>query len=63
MHRNFERFRATELVARTQVHCQHLVQAFDNGAKLFKAAGQHALEGIVSKLLASAYRSAFRVIG
>jgi bifunctional non-homologous end joining protein LigD len=51
------RLQLTELVARTQVRCLHLVQGFDNGAKLFKAAEQHDLEGIVSKRQASAYRS------
>ena len=51
------RLKLTELVARTSVPCLHLVQGFDNGAKLFKAAEQHGLEGIVSKRLASAYRS------
>jgi ATP-dependent DNA ligase len=33
------------------------VQAFDNGAKLYKAAKQHGLEGIFSKRQASPYRS------
>ena len=51
------RLTLTELVARTRVACLHLVQGFDNGAKLFKAAEQHGLEGIVSKRLASAYGS------
>jgi hypothetical protein len=32
------RLKLTELVARTSVPCLHLVQGFDNGAKLFKAA-------------------------
>jgi bifunctional non-homologous end joining protein LigD len=35
----------------------HLVQGFDNGAKLLEAADRHGLEGIVSKRQASAYRS------
>jgi bifunctional non-homologous end joining protein LigD len=51
------RLQLTELVARTSVPCLHLVQGFDNGAKLFKAAEQHGLEGIVSKRVASAYHS------
>jgi bifunctional non-homologous end joining protein LigD len=51
------RLKLTELVARTSVPCLHLVQGFDNGAKLFKAAEQHGLEGIVSKRQTSAYRS------
>jgi bifunctional non-homologous end joining protein LigD len=51
------RLRLTTLVARSQVHCLHLVQGFDNGEKLYKAAEQHGLEGIVSKRQASPYRS------
>jgi bifunctional non-homologous end joining protein LigD len=51
------RLQLTELVARTQVHCLHLVQGFDNGTKLFKAAERHGLEGIVSKLQSSIYYS------
>jgi len=51
------RLELTELVARRSVQCLHLVQGFDNGAKLFKAAEQHGLEGIVSKRQTSAYRS------
>ena len=39
------------------VHCLHLVQGFDDGAKLLEAAERHGLEGIVSKRQASAYRS------
>jgi ATP-dependent DNA ligase len=34
-----------------------LVPAFDDGAKLLAAAERHGLEGIVSKRVASAYRS------
>ena len=51
------RLQLTELVARSGVRCLHLVQAFDNGAKLLQAAEHHGLEGIVSKRQASAYRS------
>ena len=51
------RLQLTELVARSDIHCLHLVQAFDNGAKLLKAAERHGLEGIVPKRKASAYRS------
>jgi hypothetical protein len=51
------RLQLTELVARSGVHCLHLVQGFDNGAKLLEAAERHGLEGIVSKRQASAYRS------
>ena len=51
------RLQLAELVARSSVHCLHLVQAFDNGAKLLQAAERQGLEGIVSKRQASAYRS------
>ena len=51
------RLQLTELVARSNVHCLHLVQGFDDGAKLLEAAERHGLEGIVSKRQASAYRS------
>jgi bifunctional non-homologous end joining protein LigD len=51
------RLQLTELVARSSVHCLHLVQGFDNGAKLLAAAERHGLEGIVSKRQASAYSS------
>jgi len=51
------RLKLTELVARSSVPCLHLVQGFDNGAKLLKAAERHGLEGIVSKRQASAYAS------
>jgi bifunctional non-homologous end joining protein LigD len=51
------RLKLTELVARSSVHCLHLVQGFDNGAKLLEAAEQHGLEGIVSKRQASPYSS------
>jgi bifunctional non-homologous end joining protein LigD len=51
------RLQLTQLVARTEVHCLHLVQGFDNGAKLLAAAERHGLEGVVSKRQASAYRS------
>jgi len=50
------RLQLTEVVARSDIHCLHLVQAFDNGAKLLEAAERHGLEGIVSKRQASAYR-------
>ena len=51
------RLRLTELLLRSDVHCLHLVQAFDDGVKLLEAAEEHGLEGIVSKRQASAYRS------
>jgi bifunctional non-homologous end joining protein LigD len=46
-----------KLVARSDNQCLHLVQAFDDGAKLLEAAARHGLEGIVSKRKASPYRS------
>ena len=51
------RLKLAELVARSSVHCLHLVQGFDNGAKLLEAAERHGMEGIVSKRQASAYSS------
>jgi bifunctional non-homologous end joining protein LigD len=51
------RLQLTELLARSNVRCLHLVWGFDNGAKLLEAAERHGLEGIVSKRARSAYRS------
>jgi bifunctional non-homologous end joining protein LigD len=51
------RLKLTELVARSSIHCLHLVQGFDNGAKLLDAAELHGLEGIVSKRQTSRYSS------
>jgi ATP-dependent DNA ligase len=51
------RLQLTELVARSNVRCLHLVWGFDDGAKLLEAAERHGLEGIVSKRQVSAYRS------
>jgi bifunctional non-homologous end joining protein LigD len=51
------RLQLTELVARSNVRCLHLVWGFDNGAKLLEVAERHGLEGIVSKRQASAYSS------
>jgi bifunctional non-homologous end joining protein LigD len=51
------RLQLTELVARSNVRCLHLVWGFDNGAKLLEAAERHGLEGIVSKRQASVYHS------
>jgi bifunctional non-homologous end joining protein LigD len=51
------RLKLGELVARSDVRCLHLTQAFDDGAKLLEAAERHGLEGIVSKRTDSAYRS------
>jgi bifunctional non-homologous end joining protein LigD len=51
------RLQLTELVARSNVRCLHLVWGFDNGAKLLEVAERHGLEGIVSKRQASPYSS------
>jgi hypothetical protein len=51
------RLKLTELVLRSDVHCLHPVQMFDDGAELLEAAERHGLEGIVSKRQASPYRS------
>jgi ATP-dependent DNA ligase len=51
------RRRLVHLVGRADIPCLHLVQAFDDGAKLPEAAERHGLEGIVSKRQASAYSS------
>jgi bifunctional non-homologous end joining protein LigD len=39
------RLKLTELVARSSVHCLHLVQGFDNGANLFRAGRTSATTG------------------
>ena len=51
------RLQLTELVARSDIHCMHPAQAFDDGVKLLEETARHGLEGIVSKRKASAYRS------
>jgi bifunctional non-homologous end joining protein LigD len=51
------RLQLTELMARSNVRCLHLVWGFDDGAKLLEAAERHGLEGIVSKRAISAYSS------
>jgi bifunctional non-homologous end joining protein LigD len=51
------RRRLERLLARSDVPCLRLVEAFDNGEELLEAADRHGLEGIVSKRKASAYRS------
>ena len=45
------------LVSHTEIPCLHLVQAFNDGAKLLHAAERMELEGIVSKRRGAAYRS------
>jgi len=51
------RLHLTELLARSNVPCLHLVWGFDDGAKLLEVAERHGLEGIVSKRQASPYCS------
>jgi bifunctional non-homologous end joining protein LigD len=51
------RRRLLRLLSRSEIPCLHLVQTFDDGAKLLEAAEQHGLEGIVSKRRGAAYRS------
>jgi bifunctional non-homologous end joining protein LigD len=45
------------LVSRSDIRCLHLVEGFQDGAKLLKAAERHGLEGIVSKRRDARYRS------
>jgi bifunctional non-homologous end joining protein LigD len=54
------RRRLAWLIARSEIPCLHLVEAFDDGAKLLAAAEQHKVEGIVSKRRTSPYRSGMR---
>jgi bifunctional non-homologous end joining protein LigD len=51
------RRRLAWLIARSEIACLHLVEAFDGGAKLLAAAERNKLEGIVSKQRISPYRS------
>jgi bifunctional non-homologous end joining protein LigD len=51
------RRRLERLLARAEIPCLHLVEAFDDGPALFTAAERHGLEGIVSKRVTSAYQS------
>jgi bifunctional non-homologous end joining protein LigD len=51
------RRRLERLLARSNVRCLRLVEAFDDGVKLLEAAERHHLEGVVSKRKASPYRS------
>ena len=57
------RLQLTELVARSNVRCLHLVWGFDDGAKLLKVAERRGLEGIVSKRQASAQLSGPSICG
>jgi bifunctional non-homologous end joining protein LigD len=51
------KLRLARLVARSDVPCLHLVDAFHAGVKLLKTAERMLLEGIVSKRRNSVYRS------
>ena len=51
------RRRLARLISRSEIPCLHLVEAFDDGAKLLEAAERMQLEGIVSKRRAAPYRS------
>jgi bifunctional non-homologous end joining protein LigD len=51
------RRRLVRLVCRAEVPCLHLVEAFDDGAALLRAAERHGLNGIVSKRRDARYRS------
>jgi len=51
------RRRLIGLVSRAELPCLHLVRAFEDGARLFKAAERHGLEGIVSKRRDAPYLS------
>jgi ATP-dependent DNA ligase len=51
------RRRLSRLINRSDVPCLHLVEAFDDGAKLLATAERMKLEGIVSKRRTAPYRS------
>src|SRR5262249_28308369 len=51
------RRRLVRLVGRAEIPCLHLVETFEDGAALLRAAEQHGLEGIVSKRWDAPYRS------
>ncbi len=51
------RRRLARLISRSDIPCLHLVEAFDDGAKLLATAERMQLEGIVSKRRAAPYRS------
>ena len=50
--------RLVRLTGRVEIPCLHLVETFDDGAALLRAAERHGLEGIVSKRRDAPYRSA-----
>ena len=49
--------RRLRLIGQSDIPCLHLVEAFDDGAKLLDAGERMQLEGIVSKRRAAPYRS------
>jgi bifunctional non-homologous end joining protein LigD len=51
------KLRLLRLIARSDIPCLHLVETFDDGAKLLDSAERMLLEGIVSKRRNSVYRS------
>jgi bifunctional non-homologous end joining protein LigD len=51
------RRRLARLLGRKAIPCLHLVEAFEDGAALLKAAEAHGFEGIVSKRRSSPYVS------
>ena len=51
------RKRLARLISRSDISCLHLVEAFDDGAKLLATAERMQLKGIVSKRRAAPYRS------
>jgi bifunctional non-homologous end joining protein LigD len=51
------KLRLARLIARSGIPCLHLVETFDDGAKLLASAERMLLEGIVSKRRNSHYRS------
>src|SRR6478735_3426327 len=51
------RRRLARLISRSEISCLHLVEAFDDGAKLLATAERMRLEGIVSKRRTAPYRS------
>jgi bifunctional non-homologous end joining protein LigD len=51
------RWHLERLLAWSEASCLHLVQAFNDGMALLKAAERHGFEGIVSKRRDAPYRS------
>ena len=51
------RRRLVRLVGRSDIPCPHLVETFEDGAALLRAAERHGLEGVVSKRRDTPYHS------